>query len=172
MSDFVNHKYGILVSTIVIEVGIKDVPNAIVMAIEHAEWFGLAQLQQIRSRIGRSTYQSYCLFLGIQKSLGSRQRTQTMLDTNDGFKIADVINGYDIIKLARVDVFELAKDGRTLSILCSFSGCVYRVNTSGLSSVVERCTSSVCIFLNFSIMVLGVSPGADHFNLCLSVFKQ
>ncbi len=59
------------------------------------------------------------------------------------------------------------------SILCSFSGCVYRINTSCFPSVVGRCTSSICIFLNFSITALGVSPGANHFNLCLSVtFKQ
>ena len=136
MSDFVNHKYDILVSTIVIEVGI-DVPNATVMAIEHAERFGLAQLHQLRGRIGRSSHQSYCLLFGIQKSTESRQRIKTMLETNDGFKIAeedlkirgpgeffgtrqhglpefkigDIINDYDIIKLAREDAFELVKEG-------------------------------------------------------------
>jgi ATP-dependent DNA helicase RecG len=136
MSDFVNHKYDILVSTIVIEVGI-DVPNATVMAIEHAERFGLAQLHQLRGRIGRSSHQSYCLLFGIQKSVESRQRIKTMLDTNDGFKIAeedlklrgpgeffgtrqhglpefkigDIINDYEIIKLARADAFELVKEG-------------------------------------------------------------
>ncbi len=134
MSDFVNHKYDILVSTIVIEVGI-DVPNATVMAIEHAERFGLAQLHQLRGRIGRSSYQSYCLLFGIQKSVESRQRIKIMLETNDGFKIAeedlklrgpgeffgtkqhglpefkigDIINDYDILKLARDDAFELVK---------------------------------------------------------------
>ncbi|MCR4290208.1 MAG: ATP-dependent DNA helicase RecG, partial [Candidatus Scalindua sp.] len=137
MSDFVNHKYDILVSTIVIEVGI-DVPNATVMAIEHAERFGLAQLHQLRGRIGRSSHQSYCLLFGIQKSAESRQRIRIMLETNDGFKIAeedlklrgpgeffgtrqhglpefkigDIINDYDIIKLARADAFELVKDGK------------------------------------------------------------
>jgi len=136
MSDFVNHKYDILVSTIVIEVGI-DVPNATVMAIEHAERFGLAQLHQLRGRIGRSSHQSYCLLFGIQKSAEARQRIKTMLETNDGFKIAeedlklrgpgeffgtrqhglpefkigDIINDYDIIKLARKDAFELVKEG-------------------------------------------------------------
>jgi len=134
MSDFVNHKYDILVSTIVIEVGI-DVPNATVMAIEHAERFGLAQLHQLRGRIGRSAHQSYCLLFGIQKSAESRQRIKTMMETSDGFKIAeedlklrgpgeffgtrqhglpefrigDIINDYDIIKLARTDAFELVK---------------------------------------------------------------
>jgi ATP-dependent DNA helicase RecG len=139
MSDFVNHKYDILVSTIVIEVGI-DVPNATVMAIEHAERFGLAQLHQLRGRIGRSSHQSYCLLFGTPKSIESRQRIKTMLDTNDGFKIAeedlklrgpgeffgtrqhglpefkigDIINDYNIIKLAREDAFELVKEGNKL----------------------------------------------------------
>ncbi len=137
MSDFVNHKYDILVSTIVIEVGI-DVPNATVMAIEHAERFGLAQLHQLRGRIGRSSHRSYCLLFGIQKSAESRQRIKTMLETNDGFRIAeedlklrgpgeffgtrqhglpefkigDIINDYNIIKLARTDAFDLVKEGR------------------------------------------------------------
>ena len=136
MSDFVNHKYDILVSTIVIEVGI-DVPNATVMAIEHAERFGLAQLHQLRGRIGRSSHQSYCLLFGIPKSAESRQRLKTMQETNDGFKIAeedlkirgpgeffgtrqhglpefkigDIINDYDIIKLARADAFDLVREG-------------------------------------------------------------
>ncbi len=135
MSDFVNHKYDILVSTIVIEVGI-DVPNATVMAIEHAERFGLAQLHQLRGRIGRSSHQSYCLLFGIQKSTESKHRIKTMLETNDGFKIAeedlklrgpgeffgtkqhglpefkigDIINDYTILKLARDDAFKLVKE--------------------------------------------------------------
>ncbi|MHC4267100.1 MAG: ATP-dependent DNA helicase RecG [Planctomycetota bacterium] len=137
MSDFVNHKYDILVSTIVIEVGI-DVPNATVMAIEHSERFGLAQLHQLRGRIGRSSHQSYCLLFGIPRSAESRHRIKTMLETNDGFKIAeedlklrgpgeffgtkqhglpefkigDIINDYAILKLARDDAFELVKEDR------------------------------------------------------------
>lgn len=137
MTDFINHKYDILVSTIVIEVGI-DVPNATVMAIEHAERFGLAQLHQLRGRIGRSSHQSYCLLFGIPGSLESRQRIATMLETNDGFKIAeedlrlrgpgeffgtrqhglpefkigDIINDYAILKLAREDAFKLVNECR------------------------------------------------------------
>jgi ATP-dependent DNA helicase RecG len=137
MSDFINHKYDILVSTIVIEVGI-DVPNATVMAIEHAERFGLAQLHQLRGRIGRSSYQSYCLLFSTPKSAESRQRLAIMLATNDGFKIAeedlrlrgpgeffgtrqhglpefkigDIINDYGILKLARDDAFELVNESR------------------------------------------------------------
>lgn len=139
MSDFINHKYDILVSTIVIEVGI-DVPNATVMAIEHAERFGLAQLHQLRGRIGRSSHKSYCLLFGTPGSPESRQRIKTMLETNDGFRIAeedlrlrgpgeffgtrqhglpefkigDIINDYAILKLARDDAFELVKENQKL----------------------------------------------------------
>jgi len=84
----------ILVSTTVIEVGV-DVPNATVMIIEHAERFGLAQLHQLRGRIGRGGKQSTCILIAPQngkKTAGgeSSQRLQAMLDTQDGFAIAEI----------------------------------------------------------------------------------
>jgi len=74
----------------VIEVGI-DVPNASVMLIEHAERFGLSQLHQLRGRVGRGPWKSYCILLTSGK-LGddAQRRVQAMVETNDGFKIADV----------------------------------------------------------------------------------
>jgi len=78
----------ILVSTIIIEVGI-DMPNASVMVIEHAERFGLSQLHQMRGRIGRSTHQSYCMLLADAKTESAKMRVEAMLETNNGFKIAE-----------------------------------------------------------------------------------
>ncbi|MBW7943453.1 MAG: DNA helicase RecG, partial [Candidatus Kuenenia stuttgartiensis] len=89
MADFKERRYDILVSTIIIEVGI-DVPNATIMVIEHAERFGLAQLHQLRGRIGRGGKQSYCLLFGTPKTALSRDRLRTMVNTSDGFKIAEM----------------------------------------------------------------------------------
>ena len=88
MSDFVNGTTQILVSTTVIEVGI-DVPNASVMMIEHAERFGLAQLHQLRGRVGRGAEQSYCYLIAYAMSEIGRQRLNTMVKSNDGFVIAE-----------------------------------------------------------------------------------
>ncbi len=88
MKKFKEGKVNILVSTTVIEVGI-DIPNATVMLIEHAERFGLAQLHQLRGRIGRGAEQSYCLISADPKSEEGRKRISAMLLSNDGFKIAE-----------------------------------------------------------------------------------
>ncbi|MBQ1378315.1 MAG: ATP-dependent DNA helicase RecG, partial [Lachnospiraceae bacterium] len=73
--------------TTVIEVGI-DVPNATVMLIENAERFGLAQLHQLRGRIGRGQDQSYCIFVDTTQSEDSRKRLEVLTKSNDGFLIA------------------------------------------------------------------------------------
>src|SRR5256884_3535797 len=79
----------ILVSTTVIEVGI-DVPNASVMLVEHAERFGLSQLHQLRGRVGRGPWKSYCILLtGGHAGDEARQRIAAMIETNDGFRIAE-----------------------------------------------------------------------------------
>lgn len=89
MREFRDGKTKILVSTTVIEVGV-DVPNANFMMIEHAERFGLSQLHQLRGRVGRGAYKSYCvLMLGHAVSDESMQRSQIMESTNDGFKISE-----------------------------------------------------------------------------------
>jgi ATP-dependent DNA helicase RecG len=89
MEAFARGEIGVLVATTVIEVGV-DVPNASVMVIEHAERFGLAQLHQLRGRIGRGTERSTCLLL-YKTPLGetAKARLAVMRDTEDGFRIAE-----------------------------------------------------------------------------------
>jgi len=88
MNKFKNENYNILVSTTVIEVGI-DIPNATTIIIEHAERFGLAQLHQLRGRVGRSNIQSNCILL-YKENMGliAKKRIEIMKSTNDGFLIA------------------------------------------------------------------------------------
>lgn len=88
MEEFSAGNYDILVSTTVIEVGI-NVPNATVMMIENAERFGLAALHQLRGRVGRGSYQSYCIFVDASGNEKSKKRLEILGKTNDGFEIAD-----------------------------------------------------------------------------------
>ena len=90
MQRFVRHETQIMVATTVIEVGV-NVPNASVMVIENAERFGLAQLHQLRGRVGRGAEQSYCILMTDYKlSKEARQRLEAMVRTNNGFEIADM----------------------------------------------------------------------------------
>lgn len=89
MNDFRDNKLKLLISTTVIEVGI-DVPNAVVMLIENAEQFGLSQLHQLRGRVGRGLAESFCILMTDSKSEYTRARTKAMVDTADGYKIADI----------------------------------------------------------------------------------
>lgn len=88
MLDFKDGKIDILISTTVIEVGV-NVPNSSIMVIENAERFGLAQLHQLRGRVGRGEYKSYCILKYNSKSDVVRQRMKIMQDTNDGFVVAE-----------------------------------------------------------------------------------
>jgi ATP-dependent DNA helicase RecG len=89
MTSYKRHELDILVSTTVVEVGV-DVPNATVIAIEHAERFGLSQLHQLRGRVGRGSAASYCfLFTSGRVGETSGQRLDVLEQTNDGFKIAE-----------------------------------------------------------------------------------
>lgn len=87
MEAFSKNEIQVLVSTTVIEVGI-DVPNSTVMLIENAERFGLAQLHQLRGRVGRGKYQSYCIFMSASKSKETKERLDILNESNDGFFIA------------------------------------------------------------------------------------
>lgn len=109
MEAFSRGETDILVSTTVIEVGI-DVPNATVMMIENAERFGLAQLHQLRGRVGRGREQSYCILMTGQESKDSRERLSVLADSNDGFYIAEE----DLKLRGQGDLFGIRQSGDQL----------------------------------------------------------
>lgn len=88
MQDFYENKLKLLVATTVIEVGV-NVPNASIMVIENAERFGLAQLHQLRGRIGRGGYRSYCILVSEGRTENAKERLRIMESTTDGFKLAE-----------------------------------------------------------------------------------
>ena len=88
MAGFRANQTNVLLATSLIEVGV-DVPNATVMLIENAEAFGLAQLHQLRGRIGRGAHESFCILIADVASAESRQRLKVLEETVDGFKIAE-----------------------------------------------------------------------------------
>ena len=88
MNKFIDGQINILVSTTVIEVGV-NVPNSTIMMIENAERFGLSQLHQLRGRVGRGEYKSYCILVSNAGGEEAGRRLRALCSTNDGFKIAD-----------------------------------------------------------------------------------
>ena len=132
MRAFSDNHIQILVSTTVVEVGV-NVPNATVMVINDAERFGLAQLHQLRGRVGRGAYQSYCILISDPKSEEGKERMRVMTETNDGFllsekdlklrgpgdffghkqsgipefKLADLVHDYRALEVARNDAKRL-----------------------------------------------------------------
>jgi len=130
----------VLVSTVVIEVGV-DVPNATVMMVEHAERFGLAQLHQLRGRIGRGAQKSTCLLMAEPETEEARRRIEVMCETTDGFRIAEedlrlrgpgeffgtrqhgmpelmignVVEDYDLLRLARNEAFQWIQEDPALA---------------------------------------------------------
>ena len=123
MQRFVRGETKIMIATTVIEVGV-NVPNASVMVIENAEYFGLVQLHQLRGRVGRGSEQAYCILMTDYKlNNKSRERIQTMVRTNDGFEIADVdlrlrgpgdLMGVQQSGLLDLKIADLGQDGKIL----------------------------------------------------------
>jgi ATP-dependent DNA helicase RecG len=88
MTDYVEGRIRVLVATVVIEVGV-NVPNATVMIVENAERFGLAQLHQLRGRVGRGGEKSYCVLITDSASKVAAERARILTETDDGFLIAE-----------------------------------------------------------------------------------
>ncbi len=135
MDDFRRGKIDVLVSTVVIEVGV-DVPNATIMVIEGAERFGLAQLHQLRGRIGRGQAKSYCFLFAETDNEAAKSRLEMMERSSDGFeiaehdlrlrgpgelfsarqhglpdlKIANIVEDYELLVMARRYAFEMVSD--------------------------------------------------------------
>ncbi len=140
MDRFRRGKIDVLVSTVVVEVGM-DVPNATIMVVEGADRFGLAQLHQLRGRIGRGQAKSYCLLFAETESELARNRLEVMTRCNDGFeiseydlrfrgpgelfstrqhglpdlKIANIIDDYELLVMARRNAFELVRSDQMLA---------------------------------------------------------
>lgn len=141
MKKFVKNEINVLVSTTVIEVGV-NVPNATIMIVENAERFGLAQLHQLRGRVGRGHSQSYCVLLHNNKSKIAKDRMKIMESTNDGFiisekdleirgpgeflglrqhglpdfKIANLLKHMKVLKKVQLQVEELLQDDPLLTL--------------------------------------------------------
>ena len=139
MADFKKKKIDVLVATTIVEVGI-DIPNASVMIIENAERFGLSQLHQLRGRIGRGKFESYCILVSDAETDEARERLEAISKITDGFEIAEedlnirgpgelfgsrqhgmpqlnlgnVISDVDILEEARKEAFNLIAEDPTL----------------------------------------------------------
>ena len=112
MEEFADKKIDVLVSTTVIEVGI-NVPNATVMMVENAERFGLAQLHQLRGRVGRGEFQSYCIFISTSDTKETMERLQILNHSNDGFHIASE----DLKLRGPGDIFGIRQNGEFAFVL-------------------------------------------------------
>ena len=106
MEKFAANEIQVLVSTTVVEVGV-NVPNATVMMVENAERFGLAQLHQLRGRVGRGEYQSYCIFIQGSDEEAISKRLEILNKSNDGFYIA----GEDLKLRGPGDLFGIRQSG-------------------------------------------------------------
>jgi ATP-dependent DNA helicase RecG len=161
MRAFAAGELDILVSTTVIEVGI-NVPNASIMVIQNTERFGLSQLHQLRGRVGRGQWQSYCFLTSEKPGKIAKERIKTLVGTNDGFEIADKdlelrgpgeLLGIRQHGIPELRLANLSVHGTILEAAQSAAINVMRQYARGGDDTVERIVKSVTdnLFKDFSI---------------------
>ncbi len=158
MEQFRDGIYNVLISTTVIEVGV-DVPNATIMLIENADRFGLAQLHQLRGRVGRGSEQSYCFLISDSKSQGTRERLEILTQTNDGFVVAEKdleirgpgeFLGYKQSGMPDLILADLVQDARTLEEARNMAISLIKVdpelqNHKGLREILDKRLKSATV---------------------------
>lgn len=153
MAQFQRHELDVLVATTVVEVGV-DVPNATVMVIENTERFGLSQLHQLRGRVGRGKYQSYCILITENMTAECRHRMEILAHTTDGFKISEEDlklrgpgeffgsrqHGLPKLKIADMtqDIELMRKAQREAQLLCERDPYLEDIANAGLKKAVEE----------------------------------
>lgn len=149
MEEYAAHNIDVLVSTTVIEVGI-NVPNATVMLVENAERFGLAQLHQLRGRVGRGKEQSYCIFITTSSQNDTMERLQVLNKSNDGF----FISSEDMRLRGPGDLFGIRQSGQFQFQL----GDIYQ------DAVILQEAQSCALELYSSYVNNGKNPVKEHLN--------
>ncbi len=153
MRDFKEHKIDLLVSTTVVEVGV-DVPNATIILVENADRFGLSQLHQLRGRVGRGQYKSYCVLITDNVNETTKKRLKILSSTSDGFKISeedlklrgpgdffgDRQHGLPKLKIADVshDLDILRKVQKTAELIIESDPMLEKGENKGLKELVNR----------------------------------
>ena len=163
MNDFKDGQIQILVSTIVIEVGI-DVPEATVIIIENSERFGLAQMHQLRGRVGRSSRQSYCYIINYSKSEAASARARAMAEISDGFEISEA----DYEMRGPGDVMGTMQSGTAASdvLMLSRYTDILEAATEDADTIIKESTEGACLTdTEYAYEMMMRSVASDNSNI-------